>query len=109
MNDMTNKVDYVDLYNNLGSRLLEVIDSMKSLERGLRKKKNEDISLGGTNSNAASKIQLRLAILKEEANAITKAIQAIKPMADYERKIKEAEAKNKELEELLKQLEQQQG
>lgn len=103
---MTNtETKYWELYNQLGDRLLEVIDKMKSAEEGVRKKPNDQLKLGGNASGFAAKVQLRLKILSAEGDLIRTSISTIKPMAEYERRIKELETKEKELNGLIKEFE----
>lgn len=102
-------MDYVELYNELGERLLSTIDKMETLERGLMKVTTKDISRQGGSTGKAAKYEIRLNILVAESKAITEAIKAIKPMADLEKKLREAENEKKKAEALVKELEKQRG
>jgi hypothetical protein len=98
-------VDYIGTYEELGRMLLSTIDKMDVVERGITKKANDKLQLGGKSEGFAAKATLRLKALEIRANSIIKAIEAIKPIADYQRKLKEVEAEKNKLEQLIKEFE----
>ena len=73
------------------ARLVRVIDEMQAMEKGLRRRANDSIRMGGQADGTAAKIQLRLKIMEAQAEAITKAISVIKPLADLNKEKKKLE------------------